>query len=665
VARAEEPPAGLGPFHAPRIDEAQRRFWLIVDAMVAALVVVALVGGWAYSQLRGLLRELRAAGLTSLLEAEARGLQIWIDEKKVDAERWASTPPVRRAASELVRRAAEGTPCADAPQRMLEAQFAPFSAAEEVAVFNLVARDGRVVSSPRPEQCGREVAARFLQELAPVFEGRTELLRPWREGERLAATRTEEASIVWTLAPVRGEDESAVAALGFGRLAEGRFAKLLAISAPGTSRDAYAFDESGRMVTPGRHAGSAVREPSSGALTSLAEAAVARAEGAVSGVLLEPYRNYRGAEVIGAWRWLPQARMALAVEIEAGEAYGPLRHVEAAFMTLFALVLVAMAVAASTSLWAVRMRMREAKRIGPYRIEGLIGEGGMSHVYAGTHTLLGRPAAVKVLKPHLATDEAVERFRREAQLCSQLSHPNTVEVYDYGTTREGRRYYAMERLRGVSLEALVHTDGPMPLARVIHALRQTCASLREAHQRGWVHRDVKPGNLMLCVRAGEHDVLKVLDFGIAKSLRDPHTRDLTQHSKILGTPLYMAPERLRNPADADARADIYALAAVAWFAIAGRPPFDAETDHDIVYRVMNEPAPSLAAGGVPGAPPALEALLARCLAKEREQRPDDITEVLTVLEALAASHPWTEADARDWWQRRGDALAASGEPAAL
>ncbi|HET6265268.1 MAG TPA: serine/threonine-protein kinase, partial [Usitatibacter sp.] len=194
----------------------------------------------------------------------------------------------------------------------------------------------------------------------------------------------------------------------------------------------------------------------------------------------------------------------------------------------------------------------------------------------------------------------------------------------------------------------VQGHGPMPVARVVHALVQACGSLREAHDRGWVHRDVKPGNIMLCVRAGEHDVAKVLDFGLIKQLRNPDTRDITQYSKVLGTPLYMAPERLRNPADADARADIYALAAVAYFALTGRNAFEAETDHDIVYRVLNEPAPTLAAAGV-AAPPALEELLARCLDKDRERRPATIAEVRAALEAIAASHPWTAADARAWW----------------
>ena len=653
-----------GPFQPLQIGQAQRRFWLIVDSMLAALVVVALVGAWAYMQVRGSLRDLRSAGLASLLEAETRGLQLWIGEKERDAERWASTPRVQREAAALAAMAARGTVCAEGPQRGLQAEIAPYAAVEEVAIFNLIARDGRIISSPHPEYCGASVSHGFLRQLAPVFEGRTAFVRPWREADRLdgRAARALEGRLVWVETPVRAADGTVVAALGFGRVAGERFAKLLALDVGGTSRDVYAFDEGARMVTDSRHArepDAAIRVPG-GDLTVLAAAALSHAEG-TQGVILEPYRNYRGAEVIGAWRWLPESRLAVAVEVEAAEAYGPLEYLPIAFGALFALVLVSMTAAASTSLWAVRTGMREARRLGPYRIEREIGEGGMSHVYLARHALLKRPAALKVLKPHLATDEAVTRFRREAQLCSQLAHPNTVEILDYGNTRDGRWYYAMEYLRGVSLEDLVRREGPMPVARVAHALIQACGSLAEAHGRGWVHRDVKPHNLMLCVRGGQHDVMKVLDFGLIKQVRNPHTRDITQYSRVLGTPLYMAPERLRDPADADARADIYAVGAVAYFALTGRPAFDGETDHAIVHRVLNEPAPSLAQGSAVEVPAVLDELVTRCLAKDRDLRPATMEAVRAVLEEIARALPWTEADARAWWAARGAALGIHEE----
>lgn len=641
--------AAAGPFAAPQIGEAQRRFWIIVDAMIAALVVIVLVGTWAYRQVQGSLREVRAAGLASLVQAEARVLQLWIDEKQRDAQRWASSPRVQAAAASI---AASARPCAPGADRALRAEIAPFTVVEEVATFNLVTPDGRIVSSPW--RCGQAVSQGFLAQLRPVFAGRTVFLPPWREDERVGdpPPGAPPGPMAWIETPVRDADGQVVAALGFGRAAAERFSKLLTLSAAGASRDAYAFDERARTVTASRHSQSIGLEVRS----ALAQAALTRSNGS-EGVLLEPYANYRGERVIGAWRWLPEERLGVAVEVDADEAYGPLEYLQLAFGGLFALVLVSMTAAASTSLWALRARMREARRVGQYEIEREIGEGGMSHVYLARHATLKRPAAVKVLKPHLATDEAVARFRREAQLCSQLTHPNTVEVYDYGTTREGRWYYAMEYLEGLGIDEVVRRSGPMPVGRVAHVLLQACGSLAEAHARGWVHRDVKPQNLLLCARGGRHDVVKVLDFGIVKQVRNPDTRDITQYSRILGTPLYMAPERLRNPADADARVDIYALGAVAWFALAGRPAFEAQTEHDIVYRVMNEPAPPLA-DAVGAVPAELADLVERCLAKDRDARPAGIDEVQEILARIARAFPWTEAEARAWWERHGGGEAA-------
>jgi serine/threonine-protein kinase len=198
----------------------------------------------------------------------------------------------------------------------------------------------------------------------------------------------------------------------------------------------------------------------------------------------------------------------------------------------------------------------------------------------------------------------------------------------------------MEYLEGITFEDLVRREGPQPIARVLHALRQVCGSLQEAHERGLVHRDIKPHNLMLCVRGGQRDVVKVLDFGLVKEMHNPHTRDITQFAKVLGTPLYMPPERLRNPADADARCDIYGLGAVAYLLLTGKPVFEAGTDHDLLYKIMNEPAPTLAQGGLANAPEALELLVARCLAKDRNLRPANAAEVERELAELARDHPW-------------------------
>ena len=175
-----------------------------------------------------------------------------------------------------------------------------------------------------------------------------------------------------------------------------------------------------------------------------------------------------------------------------------------------------------------------------------------------------------------------------------------------------------------------------------------CGALKEAHDKGLVHRDIKPQNIMLSVRGGAFDVAKLLDFGLVKEINRDTTRDLTQYARVLGTPLYMAPERLRNPADADSRADIYAIAATAFYLLTGRYLFEAQSDHELTYQILNTPAPRVSPL-LPGVPVQLDDLLQRCLAKDREERPRSADELIEALEALSRNERWTPRQARQWW----------------
>jgi serine/threonine protein kinase len=183
-----------------------------------------------------------------------------------------------------------------------------------------------------------------------------------------------------------------------------------------------------------------------------------------------------------------------------------------------------------------------------------------------------------------------------------------------------------------------------------------CAALREAHGRGLVHRDIKPQNIMLCERAGERDVVKILDFGLVKDVHGRQSRDITQFQRLVGTPLYMAPERMRNPGDADARSDIYSIGGVGFFLLTGRDLFESGGEHDLTYHVLHTPArrPSECA---PGISRRLDDLIVRCLAKDRTERPHDVLVVLALLEALAVEFPWGEREAAQW-----RTLAASKRP---
>jgi serine/threonine-protein kinase len=370
-------------------------------------------------------------------------------------------------------------------------------------------------------------------------------------------------------------------------------------------------------------------------------------------MVLEPFVNVRGEEVIAVWRSLPEYGVGLAIKLSAAEAYAPLRYLRIAFGVVFGALVFAAAAALASALKMLQLEseLGGGRRLGAYVLGRRIGEGGMANVYLARHDLLKRPTAVKLLKPARATDEMIARFEREVQLASSLAHPNTVEIFDYGRTRDGLFYYAMEYLDGITAADLVAREGYVPVARAIHLLRQVCAGLTEAHAKGLVHRDIKPENIMVCRRGGEYDVVKILDFGMVKSLTNPHSRDLTRGLRILGTPLYMAPERLRNPTDVDARADIYAVGAVAFHLLTGKKLFEASDDLALTTRILNEEPRRVAEVAPQPIPAELDILVAACLEKKHEDRPQRAADLVEAFEALASERPWTQREAAEWWAK--------------
>jgi tRNA A-37 threonylcarbamoyl transferase component Bud32 len=688
---------------ARRVIAASARLNTIALVTAAALTVL---GAWAYTGVAGSLREIRAAGLQTVLDAEINALHLWVENRKAHVENWANDARVRRLAVELAalgrREGVSGEALWDSPARArLAEMLGPVLQGAGAVAFNVVDTGGRIVGTQFRDYSGRKVnPGSFLAHLYEVFAGRAQFVRPFREQDRVEGARagTFGRPVVWFKAPVTNERGEVVAALGFAYPAEGEFANILNVARPGKTGEAYAFDENGLMLSESRfvrdlrriglvpdNSGASamlrvhVRDPGGDLaaghkpavewaalpLTRLAALAVAsRAKADAEerhGVLVEPYRNYRGVEVVGAWRWLPDYDMGLTIELSAKEAYAPLVYLSLAFAIILSLLLAAVG-AVLWSAWNVRRLKREVgeeRVIGQYRLERQIGEGGMSKVFLARHELLKRPTALKMLKPHLASDEIVARFEREVQLASQLVHPNTIEIYDYGRTREGVFYYVMEYLEGETLDQLVDAHGPLPVERTVHVLRQVCAALREAHGRGLIHRDIKPHNIMLCQRGGEYDVAKILDFGLVKDVIGRQSRDITQFQRVVGTPLYMSPERVRNPGDADARSDIYSVGAVGFFLLTGRSVFDSTTEHDLTYHILHTPA-RRASELVPGVPRRLDELIARCLAKERTERPHDVLVVLALLEALSVAHVWTQRAAAAWWK----AHRVEGQPAA-
>jgi serine/threonine-protein kinase len=301
----------------------------------------------------------------------------------------------------------------------------------------------------------------------------------------------------------------------------------------------------------------------------------------------------------------------------------------------------------------LRQQAQEARRFGQYRLTRKLGAGGMGEVYLAEHLLLRRPSVIKVVRADLATNPAVlERFKREVQLLATLTHWNTVEVFDYGHTADGTFYYVMEYLPGLDLDQLVSVHGPLPPGRVVHLLRQLCAALMEAHAAGLIHRDVKPGNVMVCRLGGVPDVAKLLDFGLVhgpEEGKNEEAKKLTVPGGVIGTPNYMSPEQAAGRR-ADHRSDIYSLGATAYFLLCGEPPFTGTAMEVIAAHLKETPVPPAAAK--PGVPADLSAVVVRCMAKKPDERFATVAELEAALAACGCACEWDAGQAAKWWDGR-------------
>ena len=317
--------------------------------------------------------------------------------------------------------------------------------------------------------------------------------------------------------------------------------------------------------------------------------------------------------------------------------------------------------ATSSVIYGLRRLVRDARRLGQYTLTEKLGQGGMGVVYRAQHALLRRPSAIKLLPPDKLGAGSLARFEREVQLTAQLTHPNTIRVFDYGRTPDGTLYYVMEYLEGAGLDEVVALTGPMPAARVIHVLDQVAGALGEAHAVGLIHRDIKPANIYLTQQGGVPDVAKVLDFGLVKQV-DHDTQlgsvsdVLTRDDSVTGTPQYMPPEAITAPESVDARSDLYALGAVGYFLLTGQHVFSGRSVVEVCsHHLHSQPRPPSERLGA-GVPPDLERLLLRCLEKDPKARPESARALQSELRTCEDASRWSESEARAWFERHGRAL---------
>ncbi len=362
---------------------------------------------------------------------------------------------------------------------------------------------------------------------------------------------------------------------------------------------------------------------------------------------------------------VPMALLPLGITISArmtSDNFLNILQVDPAFRFAVIKIFVTMIWGAATAIWGVRsirsLRREafEAKKMGQYQLKKLLGRGGMGEVYLAEHRMLKRPCALKLIRPEIAdAGQNLARFEREVQSTARLTHWNTVEIYDYGSTDEGVFYYVMEYLPGMNLDEIVQMNGPLPVGRALHLLRQVCDALAEAHCLGLIHRDIKPANIFAARRGGQHDVAKLLDFGLVRQSGFHGVaeidEDLTRDGSITGSPLYMSPEQALGETP-EARSDIYSLGAVTYFLLTGRPPFVDEKAMRVIMAHARD-IPELPSQRNANISSRLDAVVMKCLEKNPADRYANVHELKRELADCETTSVWKSEDSENWWKEHG------------
>ncbi|APZ92201.1 serine/threonine protein kinase [Fuerstiella marisgermanici] len=291
--------------------------------------------------------------------------------------------------------------------------------------------------------------------------------------------------------------------------------------------------------------------------------------------------------------------------------------------------------------------------IGPYVLKERLGSGGMGEVFLAEHHLMKRDCAVKLIHPRNARDEKMRaNFECEAKATARLTHWNTIEIYDYGTSVDGRFYYVMEYLKGMNLWHHVQQFGPMPPGRVVYLLKQLCDALHEADCAGLVHRDIKPSNIFLTERGQSFDVVKLLDFGLVTTFTKKPIKLNNVSRTLRGSPSFMCPEQAvgRTP---DSRGDLYSLGAVAYFLLTGRPPYVDENPIMLIVAHATASVPAFEELGI-DVPADLAAIILKCLAREPDDRFDSARQLRSALETCECGSEWSWQFAEDWWKEHAE-----------
>lgn len=664
---------------------------------IVAVVLLSTIGYFVQNAIKSTIKGNVHDGLLSFVNIETEMLEKWFAVQSATVESLANDATVREAAYVLLKKssAADGT---DAQQlteakRRLADEISPVLAAHRYAGFLLIDESHTVVASSHAAVIGQAELPEYESMTERGLNGEAFVTPPFPSVVMLKDVDGHLRMGVPTMyacAPVRNPSFQVVAVLALQIRPEREFTQILQLGQIGDSGESYAFNAQGVMVSnsrsdeelillgllPDQPASRSmlqvmIRDPggdltqgyrpkvrrSQLPLTTMAADALSGNDTTQARFNVDGYRDYRGVPVIGAWRWMPKYQMGVATELTVAQAFRPLVILQRTFLLIYSLlILSAIAIFVFTLIIARLQRQSreaviEAQQLGQYTLEEKLGEGGMGVVYRGRHSMLRRATAIKLLQAEKVNETSIARFEREVQITCQLNHANTIAIYDYGRTPEGVFYYAMEYLDGIDLQTLVNDYGPQAEARVIHILLQVCGSLYEAHSQGLVHRDVKPANVMLNRRGCEPDVVKVLDFGLVKTIDQSEDAQQDRGGSLTGTPLYMSPESIQAPLSVDARSDIYAVGAIGYFLLTGHPVFEAANLVELCQKHVDEPPLPPSKRSQLEISSQLEDALMSCLEKTRARRPQTARDLSLLLSACSAAGQWSVADGDRWWGR--------------
>lgn len=701
-----------------------RNAWII--PLIAA-AIIAFMGLWSRGRVGAELRSGLSDELKTIVHANSTAVEIWLENQKRLVSLLATDPEVQDCIN-LVLDEYDANPTLDIadliqfPSPSLLVGQIEFSRVVGNRMLVLRYPDAFLMSSngfviAESAQQKKWLGVRFFQEEAHPYrqalaQGQPVILTYEHSGfpsfPKKASIPGESLTFpevsMHVLVPIFDHQGQARALLGVVLDSAREFSRILSVARKGLSGESYAFDSHGRMLSssrfdalmqglglirdagqnlvlhdPGKPLSQASDVPadlSQRPLTYFVEQATVGQE---NGIQIEGVRDYRGVQVVGGWKWFPQYQFGIVSQIDQEEACRSLQVLSLVFICLF-LTMILFALGLGWVSWfhmtsgrRLDLLQLNARQLGNYTLQEKIGQGGMGVVYRACHALLRRETAIKLLSPEVANGLEIARFEKEVQLTCRLTHPNTVQVYDYGHTPDGIFYYAMEYLPGINLQDMVVDFGPQSDAHVIYILTAVCESLHEAHSLGLIHRDIKPPNILVCERGGLPEVVKVLDFGLAREFKPGMHLSISgkkSHSPT-GTPNFMSPESIINADHVNHLSDIYAIGALGIYLLTGEYLFPhAETSEAICQAQMTEiPANASSRLNRPVCP-VLESTLMLCLAKNPLERWQSIWDVFSNLQRSPEASRWGITQRAEWWANaHGDSShstpAAMDEPESL